>query len=220
MVGQILFADVSRRDEVSRDVLRHPPHQSALVKAREDRAGRARRLVILRFTLRHTDEEERQRLQQLLTRQHLTVKELHRILVLIHGRVGQAHVVRAEVLLLTRVGGSLRLGSVRRQIQEGMLEDFVRVIAGHKLRHGVLHVLIRLMFQLQVHDWQAIEVKDEINLVVHLPKVEVRTEGDAVLFILGGNGTCGGTRLRIVEPKLQPPHRQALPEHQPQRRVL
>ena len=81
MVGQILSADVAGRGEVRRDVVRHLPHHAALVVAREDGEGRALRLVLLRLALGHADEEERQRLQQLVLRQHLAVKELHRIFV-------------------------------------------------------------------------------------------------------------------------------------------
>jgi hypothetical protein len=76
-----------------------------LVIAREEGEGRARRFVVLGIPLGHPDEEERQRLQQMLLRQHLAVEKLDRILVGMGGTVGQPHVVPAKVLFAARVGG-------------------------------------------------------------------------------------------------------------------
>jgi hypothetical protein len=191
MVGQIFFADVARCGEGRRDVLRHPPHQTALVIAREDGGCRARWLVLLGLALRHADEEERQRPQQLVLRQHLAVKILDRILVSIRRRVGQSHVMPAEVLLLARVGGGHRVGGVGGEVEEGMLENLLRVVALAERRHGLMLVLVGLVLQFQRHDGQAVEVEDEINLVVRIAEVCVRTEGDAVLGILRGGGAGG-----------------------------
>ena len=72
--------DVARRGKVRRDVIvGHLPHHAALVIAREDGEGRALRLVLLRLALGHADEEERERLEQLVLRQHFAVKELDRV---------------------------------------------------------------------------------------------------------------------------------------------
>src|SRR2546422_11760213 len=38
------------------------------------------------------------------------------------------------------------------------------------------HVLIGLVLQLQGHDGQAVQVDDEINLLVRLPKIEMRAD--------------------------------------------
>ena len=101
-----------------------------------------------------------------------------------------------------------------------MLENLLRVVAGGELRHGVMHVLIRLVLQLQGHDGQAVEEEDEINLLVRLAEVEVRAEGDAVLGIFLGGGARGGARLGIEEPELQPAHLQPVAQEHPERRVL
>src|ERR1035437_521639 len=130
MVGQIFLADVALFGEVGRDVLRHSPHQTALVIAREDGGGWALRLIVLRFALGYPDEEERQRLQQLLLRQYLPIKEFDRILVGVSGRIGQPHVVPAEVLLFARVGGWHYVASIGGKVEERVLENLVLLIAG------------------------------------------------------------------------------------------
>ena len=83
-----------------------------------------------------------------------------------------------------------------------------------------MHVLIRLVLQLQRHDGQAVEEEDEIDLLVRLAEVEVRAEGDAVLGVFLGGGTRGGARLGIEEPELQPAHLEAVAQDHPKRRVL
>ena len=153
-------------------------------------------------------------------RQHLAVKELDRILVRIRGRVGQPHVVPAEVLLPARVGGGHHVAGVGGEVEERMLENLVRVVAGGELRHGVMHVLVLLVLQLQRHDGQAVEEEDEINLLVRVAEVEMRAEGDAVLGVLLGGGARGGAGLGIEEPELQPAHLEPVAEQHPQRRVL
>ena len=79
MIDEILAADVALGGEVRRDVVRHLPHRAALVVAREQGEGRTLRLVVLRVALGHADEEERERFEQLVLRQHLAVEELHRV---------------------------------------------------------------------------------------------------------------------------------------------
>lgn len=101
-----------------------------------------------------------------------------------------------------------------------MLENLARVVALGELRHGVMHVLVGLVLQLQRHDGQTVEIEDEINLVVRIAEVKMRAEGDAVLGVFGGGGTRGGARFRIKEPELQPAHWQALTKQHPERRVL
>ncbi len=135
-------------------------------------------------------------------------------------RVGQPHVVPAEVLLPARVGGGHHVAGVGGEVEERMLENLARVVARGELRHGVMHVLILLVLQLQRHDGQAVEEEDEINLLVRLAEVEMRAEGDAVLGVLLGGGARGGARLGIEEPELQPAHLQAVAEQHPERRVL
>ena len=76
-----------------------------------------------------------------------------------------------------------------------MLENLVGVVAGGELRHGVMHVLVLLVLQLQRHDGQAVEEEDEINLLVRFAEVEMRAEGDAVLAVLLRGGALGGARL-------------------------
>ena len=101
-----------------------------------------------------------------------------------------------------------------------MLENLARVVAGGELRHGVMHVLVLLVLQLQRHDGQAVEEEDEINLLVGLAEVEMRAEGDAVLAVLLGGGALGGAGLGVVEPELQPAHLQPVAQDHPERRVL
>ena len=79
MVDEILAADVALGGELRRDVVCDFPHHAALVIAREEGEGRAFRLVLLRLALGHADEKERERFEQLVFRQDLAVKELHRI---------------------------------------------------------------------------------------------------------------------------------------------
>ena len=101
-----------------------------------------------------------------------------------------------------------------------MLEDLPGVVAGRELRHRVMHVLVLLVLQLQRHDGQAVEEEDEVDLLIGLAEVEVRTEGDAVLAVLLGGGALGGARLGVVKPELQPAHLQAVAQDHPERRVL
>ena len=116
----------------------------------------------------------------------------------------------AEVLLAARIGGGHHVARVGGEVEERMLEDLAGVVAGGELRHGVMHVLVGLVLQLQRHDGQAVEEEDEINLLVRFAKVEMRAEGDAVLAVLAGGGALGGAGLGVVEPELQPAHLAAL----------
>jgi hypothetical protein len=88
VVSEILLPDVTLAGKVRRDVGGDFAHQAALVVAREQGGGGTFRLVLLRLALGHADEEERERLQQLLLGQHFAVKELDRVFVGIRGRVG------------------------------------------------------------------------------------------------------------------------------------
>ena len=157
--------------------------------AREHRERGAFRLVVLRLALGHADQEERERLQQLLLRQNFTVKKLDRIFVRGRGRVGQSHVVPAEILLPARVGGGHHVASVGGEVKKRVLEYLAGVLALAELRHRVVHVLIGLVLQLQRHDGQAVEEEYEINLLVRLPEIEMRPERDAVLGVFLGGGT-------------------------------
>ncbi len=183
MIDEILAADVGLRGKVRRDVIGHLPHHAALVVAREQGEGRTLRLVVLRLALGHADEEERERFEQLLLGQHLAVEELHRVFALCLRRVRQARVVPAEVLFPARVGGGHHVARVGGEVEERMLENLPRMVAGGELRDGIMHGLVLLVFQLQRHDGQAVEEEDEINFLVGLPKVEMRAEGDAVLAV-------------------------------------
>ena len=181
--------------------------------AREDGEGRTLGLVVLRLALRHADEEERQRLQQLVLGQHLAVKELDRIFVRVGGHIGQAHVVPAEVLLPARIGGGHHVAGIGGEVEERMLENLVRVVAVGELLDGVMHVLVRLVLQLQVHDGQAVEEENEINLLVRLAKVKMRAERDAVLGIASAAALAADRRLGIIEPELaRPAHLQPIAE--------
>ena len=184
------------------------------------RERRAFRLVVLRLALGHADQEERERLQQLLLGQNFAVKKLDRIFVRIRGRVGQPHVVPAEILLPARVGGGHHVAGVGGEVKERVLENLARVVALGELRHRVMHVLIGLVLQLQRHDGQAVEEEDEINLLVGFAEVEMRAEGDAVLGVFLGGGAGGGARLGIEEPELQSAHLEAVAQQHPKRRVL
>ena len=190
MVGQILLPNVTLCGEVGRDVLGHLPYETALVIAWEDSRGWARRLVIFRLAMRHTDEKERQRLQQLLPRQDFAVKELHRILAGIRRHVGQPHVVPAEVLLTARISRSHHVTGVGGEVQKRVLKNLLRVVALGELCHSDMHVLIGLMLQLQRHNGQAIEEEHEINLLIGFAEIEMRAERDTILNVFLGGGTC------------------------------
>ena len=198
MIDQVLAPDVAGRGEVRRDVVGHLAHHAALVVAREDGERRSLRLVLLGLALGHADEKERQRLQQLVLRQHLAVEELDRVFVQsVCGVVGQPGVVPAEVLLPARVGRRHHVAGVGGEVEERMLEDPAGMVAGRELRHGVMHVLVLLVLHLQRHDGQAVEEEDEIDLLVGLAEVEVRAEGDAILAVLLRGGALGGAGLRV-----------------------
>jgi hypothetical protein len=64
--------------------------------------------------------------------------------------------VPTEILLPARVGGGHDIVRVGGEVKERVLENLVRVVARGELRHGIMHVLIGLVLQLQVHDGQAI----------------------------------------------------------------
>ncbi len=117
-------------------------------------------------------------------RQDLAVQELDRILSLDQRGIGQPGIVPAEVPDLARVGCRHHVAAVRCQIEEGILKDPVGMAAGGELRHRVMHVLILLVLDLQRDDGQAVEEEDEVDFLVGLAEVEVRTEGDAVLAVL------------------------------------
>ena len=168
----------------------------------------------------HADQEERERLQQVLLGQNFAIEELDRIFIRIRGRVGQSHIVPAEILLPARVGGGHHVAGVGSEVKERVLENLARVLALAELRHRVMHVLIGLVLQLQVHDGQAIEEEYEINLLIRFPKIEMRAEGDAVLGVFLGGGTGCGTRLGIKEPELQSAHLEAVAHEHPKRRAL
>ena len=104
----------------------------------------------------------------------------------------------AEVLLPARVGRGHHVAGVGGEVEKRVLENLARVVARGELRHGVMHVLILLVLQLQRHDGQAVEEEDEIDLLVRLAEIEMRPEGDAVLVVLLGRGALGGARLGIV----------------------
>ena len=184
------------------------------------RERRAFRLVVLRLALGHADQEERERLQQLLLGQNFAVKELDRIFIRVRGRVGQSHVVPAEILLPARVCGGHHVAGVGGEVKERVLENLARVLALAELRHGVMHVLIGLVLQLQRHDGQAVEEEYEINFLVRFAEIEMRAKGDAVLGVFLGGGTRCGTRLGIKEPELQSAHLEAVAQQHPKRRVL
>ncbi len=89
-----------------------------------------------------------------------------------------------------------------------------------------MHVLIRLVLQFQVHNGQAVQEENEINLLGRLagrgcPKVKMRAEGDAVLSVARRPGARGGPRLGVVE---QQPHAllhfEAIPQNHPERFAL
>ena len=89
----------------------------------------------------------------------------------------------AEVLDTARIGRGHHVAGVGGEVEERVLEDLAGVVAGRELRHGVMHVLVLLVLDLQRHDGQAVEEEDEVNLLVGLAEVEVRAEGDAVLWV-------------------------------------
>jgi len=64
-----------------------------------------------------------------------------------------------------------------------MLENPARVIALRKLRDGVVDGLILFVLQFQRDDGQAVQEKDEINLLIGLAEIKVRAEGDAVFVV-------------------------------------
>jgi hypothetical protein len=51
-----------------------------------------------------------------------------------------------------------------------MLKDLLRVVAVGELRHGVMHILVGLVLQLQRHDGQAVRNKTESNSWFVSPK--------------------------------------------------
>ena len=88
------------------------------------------------------------RFEQLLLGQHLAVEELHRIFTRRLRRVRQARVVPAEVLFTARVGGGHHVARVSSEVEERMLENLARMIAGSELGDGVMHGLVLLVFDL------------------------------------------------------------------------
>ena len=122
VVDQILAPDVARRSEMRHGIVGHLPHHAALVVARQDGEGRPLRPVLFGLALGHADQKERQRLQQLVLRQHFAVEELDRVFALGLRRVGQPGVVPAEVLHPARVGRGHHVAGVGGQVEEGMPE--------------------------------------------------------------------------------------------------
>src|SRR4051812_13808228 len=94
------------------------------------------------------------------------------------------------------------------------------VVARGKLRNRVMDVLILLVLHFKRRNRQSIEEEDEVDLLVGLPEVEVRAEGDAVLAVLLDCGALSGSRLRVEEAELQTAHLQAVAQDHPERRVL
>ncbi len=96
----------------------------------------------------------------------VSVEKLDRVFVRILCGVGQPRVVPAEVLDPARVGGRHQVARISGEIQEGMLEDPLHVVAGGELRNGVMHILVGLVLQLQSDDGQAVEEENEIDLLI------------------------------------------------------
>ena len=80
----------------------------------------------------------------------------------------------SEVLLAAGISRSHDVAGVGSEVEKRVLEDLASLVTGGELSHGIMHVLILLVFNLQGHDGQAIKEKDEIDLLVGLAKVEVR----------------------------------------------
>jgi len=221
MIDQIFAADVRRLGKARRNILRHFPHQTALVVTREQGESGAFRHIIHGVAMRHTDEEERQRFEQAVFRQHLAIKKFHRVFAAILGdrRVAQPGVVPAEVLLPAWVGGGLHIAGVGGKIEEGMLENLELVVAPGELRHRVMHRLVLLVLQLQRHDGQAIQEQDEVDFLVGVAEVKMRAKAEAVLAVLLHGGALGGTRPGVEQPELQPAHLETAAQQHPQRRV-
>ena len=97
--------------------------------------------------------------------------------------VGQARIVPAEILFPARIGCGHNVAGIGGDVKKRMLENLACMVTGGELRHGVMHVLVLLVFQLHRHDGQAIEKEHEINLLIGLAKVEVRAKSDAVLSV-------------------------------------
>src|SRR2546421_178087 len=97
-----------------------------------------------------------------------------------------------------------------------MLEDLDCVIAPGELRNRIVHDLVLFVLQLQRDNRQTIQEENEINLGIRVAEIEMRPKRDAVLVIKFGCDTFARTRFRIVEPKLQPTHLQAMSDEQPE----
>ena len=120
----------------------------------------------------------------------------------------------------------LRNAGVGGEVKERVRENLVLMVAVGELLDGIMHVLIRLVLQFQVHNGQAVQEENEINLLGRLagrgcPKVKMRAEGDAVLSVARRPGARGGPRLGVVE---QQPHAllhfEAIPQNHPERFAL
>src|SRR4051812_17386789 len=83
-----------------------------------------------------------------------------------------------------------------------------------------MNVLVRLMLQLKVHNRQAIEEENKIDLLIGFPEIKVRPEGDAVLEVFLSSGTGGGARLGVEQLEFQPSYFQPVTLQEPERRMV
>lgn len=179
VLRQVFAPDVAVLGKVRRDIFRDLSHQAGLMVAREDRERLALRLVALGVALGHMHQKERKCLQQLLFGQHLAIEELDRVFVRVRGRVHQPHVVPAEVLLAARIGRGHHIARIGGEVEEGVRENLVRVVAGGELCDGVMHVLVGFVFDLQSHNGQPVQEKDEINFLFAPGRVRPRQNRNA-----------------------------------------
>src|SRR3990170_3020796 len=125
----------------------------------------------------------------------------------------------AEVFETIRIAGRHHVAGVGSEVEKREPEYLAGMVAGGELRHGVMDVLVLLVFDLQRYDGQTVEKEDEINLQVRLPKVKMWTEGDAVLAMFLCCSALRGAWLGVVEAKLQTAHRQTVAQDHPERRA-
>lgn len=218
VVDEDFAPDVPGGGEVGKDVIGEAAHHAALVVAGEDGEGRAGRFVSIGILFGDADEEEGEGFEEVVGGENFAVEEFDGVFTWREGGVGEAGVVPAEVFGAAGVCRGHDIGGVGGDVHEGVLEDFAGVIAGGELGNGVVNGLVGFVFEFDGNDGEAVEVDDEVNLLMVGAKVEMMAEGEAVEGVKGGGGAVGGAGFGVVEFELEAANLEAVAEDHPKGR--
>ena len=183
MLGQIFLADIAPLYEIRRNVRRNLLHAARLMKAWINGECRTCRIRVCLGLFRNAHKEEGNVFQQILRRQHLVIKELHRIFILAVRLVDQPLVMPSEIIRMPWIRRQLNFARICCNVGERMLKNLFCVVALNELLHGRIHGLVLLMLQLKRNNRQSVQEENKVNLLVRFSIIEMMAKREAVLTI-------------------------------------